>query len=225
MDGDKNRSWRVIARFAAVAAFVCVLPTIRSCGRVALGFPTVAVTNVGEDSSAFRFPNLAVNVLSIGLIAFALLIAYRRAKKEPWKSIFRWGLRSFAIYQALTAIGFALVYPLFAKSENGSLGSYFFAGYVYLVYPFFHLLKPLPRLVPAAVSSSGLFGDELDVPVRLWWIATSLAWFCAGAASRLVRNAIARRRAARKDRAADVSDGGTVSWPGDDAAAPKGPGA
>ncbi len=198
MHGDKRSGLRVIVRFAAVAAFVCVLPTIRSCGRVALGFPTVAVADVGQDSSAFRFPNLVVNALSVGLIAFALLIAYRRAKTEPWKSIFRWGLRSFAVYQALTAIGFALVYPLLAKSENGSPGSYVFAGYVYLVYPFFHLLAPMPRLVPAAVSSSGLFGDELDVPVRLWWIAASFAWFGAGAVLRLVRNAVVRRKAALK---------------------------
>jgi hypothetical protein len=198
MEEKRRRTFRIIAWAAVLGAFACMVPTIRSCGDVALGFPTVAVANVGEPSGEFRPLALAINVLAVGAVAAAFAFFYLKTKRDAVRSILRWGFAAFAIYQLLVVFGYVVMYPILLKSGDRSIGAYASMGYVYFIYPFFDLVGFFSRRIPAGASGSAFFGDSSDIPMRIGWLAMSAAWFGAGIGVRaLVREAARRNEAAR----------------------------
>jgi hypothetical protein len=194
MEDKRRRTLRTIAWAAVLAASACLVPTFRSCGDVALGFPTVAVANVGEPSGEFRPLALAINILTVGAIAAAFAFLYLKTGRDAVRSILRWGFASFAIYQLLVVFGYVVMYPILLKSGDKSIGAYASMGYAYFIYPFFDLIGLFSRRMPADASGSAFFGDSSDIPVRIGWLAMSAAWFGAGAGVRAIVRAAKRKR-------------------------------
>jgi hypothetical protein len=175
-----------ILKTVGLALVVCLIPALRSCGGVSLGFPAVAYDFGNRGLANLRPLNLAINLALIGIIALALAFSYGRIKDQKARRVVGSGFAFLGIYQLLVVIGYAVAYPILMKTSDKSPLGWIGIGYAYFIHPYMELARDWERAIPPAWSSSFLFGDELDIPMRLGYLGMCCLWFGLGTLKALI---------------------------------------
>jgi hypothetical protein len=186
MDHPKPAALGKGIKVVALALVVSLVPALRSCGGISLGFPTVAYDFGNHGLADLRPINLLINAVIIGLIALLIAFAYARIKKPGAKRLIGSGFAFLGIYQLLVVLGYAVVYPILMKTTDKNPLAWIGMGYAYFIHPYMELARDWEKAIPEAWSSSSLFGDELDIPMRLGYLGVCCLWFGVGILKALV---------------------------------------
>lgn len=175
----RKAGWNVL-RMAAILAMILFVPLMRSCGRIGAGFPFVAVSQEQGPRPSVHWAGLALNLAIGAMTAVAAFAIARKVASARTRRILEGGFSFLGIYVALVYFGYLVVLPLMGNSKDGSLPGILFVGYAFFIHPFFGIVSRMQSLFPESLSSSCLFGDGYDLPMRLGFALMCLAWFALG---------------------------------------------
>jgi hypothetical protein len=178
---------------------ICFVPCLRSCGGISFGFPVVAYGGQGHAAHQgqslvenLRPLNALLDLAVVGLVAVGLVALYRTRRGERARALLRGGLQGLAVYQALVVLGYAVLYPVSMVHDGEDALSAFIIGYAYFIHPYYlTIAKQVGEALPQAWHDSSLFGDAVDLPMRLGYVVMWAAWFGLGA----LRTVFTRRAA------------------------------
>ena len=148
---------------------IAFAPSLRSCGDISYGFPTVALEAKNPVTITELHPlNTLINIIIMVLIFFLLknIIADNERHK-----IFKDGLKGIYLYQVILFFSYFVLYWCIKISDK-------FLMMLYVLYPFSTTLLDLNKpLLKTFSDNSRFFGDDFDIVIRLNYLSSLLLWF------------------------------------------------
>jgi hypothetical protein len=150
---------------------IAFAPSLRSCGDISYGFPTVAIEAKDPITiTKFHPLNTLINFFVIGIIF--ILLKNILADIEGHR-IFKYGLKGVYLYQLILFFSYFVLYWCIQISDK-------FLLMLYVLYPFSTTLLDLHKPLLETVSdNSRFFGDDFDIVIRLNYLSSLLLWFFA----------------------------------------------
>jgi hypothetical protein len=179
----------LLARNAALALTIALVPGLRSCGEVSFGFPGVIWSTAARPPLQPRPLVALLDLAVVGLAAAGLWALHRTRRSERARALVRGGVQGLAVYQALVILGYAAVYPLARVHTGDDVVTVLIMIYAYTIHPYLAATSWASGVVPASWAQSPLFGDADDIPMRLGYLVMWAIWFGLGA----LRAAFTRR--------------------------------
>ena len=169
-------------RIIAFFFFICFLPFLRSCGDVSMGFPAAAFS--GKCIFVIESVNMTALCLNIAAAVLISAVAILISRRFSAGYLSASGIKGVIIYHALILAGYMVTHPLYTVFTN-SIMEYAAGIHLYILYPFHELLpfQPLDRLS----ADSGIYGDVLDLRLRIHYMIMVLIWFAAGCLTAYIR--------------------------------------
>lgn len=190
-----DKPWWNRFKLVALILVVVFVPCLRSCGNLSLGFPAVII-GAGNGPVDFKPLNGLLNVVIVVSVFLVLWQLYRRIQNPIRKKHLLAGFHSVLFYQALILFGYAVIYPFYPLVESGSLSDTLCMAYLLLIHPYFGLASWLSGIIPDSLALSFLFGDSLDIPMRLGYLVMCALWFALGVTVSAFREKRRRTKAA-----------------------------
>ena len=150
---------------------IAFAPSLRSCGDISYGFPTVALEARDPITITELHPlNTLINIIIMVIIFFLLKNIITDNERHK---IFKDGLKGVYSYQLLLFFSYFVLYWCINISDK-------FLMMIYVLYPFSTTLLDLNKPLLENVSAkSRFFGDGFDIVVRLNYLSSLLLWFFA----------------------------------------------
>jgi hypothetical protein len=188
-----HRAWK-IARIAGILFLIFFIPSIRSCGRITVGLPFVALSERSGPGFQLHWLNLALNLAVAAVVILAAALALKAVKRAETRKTLMAGFDFVGIYASLVLAGYLVVLPLCANSNDNTIGGAIFIGYAFFIYPWFDIMSEIANSFPNAIAASPLFGESYDLPMRLGFLLMCLAWFGLGCVMAAIARSAARKR-------------------------------
>jgi hypothetical protein len=148
---------------------IAFAPSLRSCGKISYGFPTVSIE--AENPLVLEKFNPLNTLVNIIVLVVLFLLLKMSILKNDLNEIFMSGVRGLYAYQIILYFSYFVIYWLIDIWDK-------FALLFYVLYPFsttiFNIDSPT---LENFSQSSRFFGNEMDLVVRLNYLASLLLWF------------------------------------------------
>jgi hypothetical protein len=188
-----HRAWK-IARIAGILFMIFFIPSLRSCGQITVGLPFVALSERSGPGFQFHWLNLSLNLAVAAVVILAAALALKAVKRAETRRTLMTGFDFVGIYASLVFVGYLVVLPLCADSNDNTISGAIFVGYAFFIYPWFGIMSEIANSFPSAIAASPLFGENYDLPMRLGFLLMCLAWFGLGCLAASITKTITRKR-------------------------------
>jgi hypothetical protein len=150
---------------------IALAPSLRSCGYITYGFPTVSMEAKNPVAVEKIHPlNTLINLIFIVLL---FILFMRLMRNSHFSRIFNEGLPGIYAYQVVLFFSYLILYWCIYISDK-------FLMILYLLYPLSTTLLDLDKPLLKSISEhSPFFGDKLDITLRLNFLFSLLLWFLA----------------------------------------------
>jgi len=172
-----------MSKKVTIVLFLCSIafaPSLRSCGSITYGFPTVSIE--AENPVAiekFKPINTLINIIFIFFIfiLFKLLML-----NSNFSRILNNGLPGLYLYQVILFFSYLVLYWCIQISDK-------FLMMLYVLYPLSTSLLDLDKPLLGSFSAhSHFFGNKYDIAIRLNFLSSLLLWFLAALIITRIKN-------------------------------------